>query len=100
MQFYLREKIFTLRDNFIINDVYNRPWFQCQAEFLSIGHKLHMYDMNGNEAAYIHQKVLAFMPKYEIWQNGQLAATLQKKLTFMRDRYEVQAWNGQYSIAG
>jgi len=100
MQFYLREKIFTLRDSFVINDVSGRPWFQCQAEFLTIGHKLHLYDMNDNEVAYIHQKLFSFMPQYEIWQNGQLAATLHKKLTFLHDRYEVDAWNGQYVIGG
>jgi uncharacterized protein YxjI len=59
-----------------------------------------MYDMNGYEVAYIHQKVLSLMPQYEIWQNGQLAATLHKRLTFIHDRYEIDAWNGQYLISG
>lgn len=100
MQFYMREKIFSLRDNFVINDVNNRPWFQGRAEFLSLGHKLHLYDLNGNEVAYIHQKLLTLLPQYEIWQNGQVVATLHKQLAFFHDRFVVDAWNGQYEING
>ncbi len=100
MQFYIREKIFSIRDNFLINDMYNRPWFDCRAEFLSIGHKLHMLNMWGQEVAYIHQKILTFLPHYEIWQNGQMAADLHKKFTFLRDRFEVNAWNGRYEVVG
>lgn len=100
MQFYMRERIFSLRENFVINDLYNRPWFECRAEFLSIGHKLRMFDMNGNEIAYIHQKVLSLMPQYEIWENNQVAANVHKNFTLFNDRFQINAYNGKYEIGG
>ena len=55
----------------------------------SFGKKLHMYDANGQEVAYIQQKLMSFLPKYEIYDGGGLAAEVVKDFTFFHQRYEV-----------
>jgi uncharacterized protein YxjI len=56
----------------------------------TLGKKLSFQDMNGNELAFIQQKLLAWGPTYEIYREGQLAAIVKKHLfTFFRCAFTV-----------
>ena len=47
-------------------DEEGNPIYEVIGKLLSVGHKLTVTDMDGQEAAYIHQKVLSLVPKYFI----------------------------------
>ena len=56
----------------------------------SIGNKLSFQDLNGNELAFIRQKLLAWGPTYEIHRGGQLVAVIKQKIwTLVRNHFSV-----------
>ena len=90
MRFVLRERLFGFGDDFYIKDESGRDVFFVDGKVFSIGDKLSFRDMAGNELAFIRQKVIALRPTYEIYRNGELAATVNKALlSLFRDRFKI-----------
>ena len=56
----------------------------------SLGNQLSFQDMEGNELAFIRQKLLAWGPTYEIYRQGELQAIVKKSLfTLFQCRFSV-----------
>jgi uncharacterized protein YxjI len=90
MRFVLRERLFGFGDDFTIQDEYGRDVFFVDGKAISIGDKLSFQDMAGNELASIKQKLIALRPTYEIYRDGQHAATVNKALfSLFRDRFSI-----------
>jgi uncharacterized protein YxjI len=90
MRYQMHEKLFSLGRDFIVKDDRDRDVFFIDGEALSIGDKLSFQDMNGNELAFIHQKLLSWGPTYEIERGGRLAAVVKKELfTLLHARFFV-----------
>ena len=70
MKFLIKQRVFSWSDTFDIYDEYENKKYFVQAEFLSLGHRLHVYDMNGHEVGLIKEKVLTFLPEFELDYNG------------------------------
>jgi Uncharacterized conserved protein len=60
-----------------------------EGEFFSWGKKLHVSDIDGNEVAFIQQKVFSFLPKFYVFINGDQIAEIVKEFTFFRPRYSI-----------
>ncbi|MDE6863009.1 MAG: hypothetical protein K2J41_01320 [Eubacterium sp.] len=82
MKLYMKQKVFSFRDRFTIKDEYGEDKYYIEGEILSLGKKLRIYDMGGNELAFVREKLLAFMPKFTVEINGREIAEIVKKLTF------------------
>jgi uncharacterized protein YxjI len=90
MRFVLREKLFGFGDDFYIQDEYGRNAFLVDGRAFSIGDKLAFRDMAGNELAFIKQRLVALRPTYQIYRNGELAATVNKAMfSLFRDRFSI-----------
>lgn len=89
MKLYMKQKVFSFKDKFTIKDEQGNDKYYIEGEFLSLGKKLHIYDMNYNELAFVRQKILAFMPKFTVEVGGREIAEIVKKLTFLRPKYYV-----------
>lgn len=60
---------------------------------LSWGHKLVIFDPEGNEVGMVNQKVLTLLPQFEIYERGELVGCLKKELSFLHPRYDID-YNG------
>ena len=60
---------------------------------LSWGHKLVIYDAAGNEVGMVLQKVLTFLPKFELYERGNYIGSLNKEFSFLTPRYNID-YNG------
>ena len=89
---YIKQKVFSWKDKFSVYNAFGEDVYRVEGEFLTIGKKLHIYDIYDNEAAFIHEKVFSFLPKYYISRNGTDVAEVVKKLTFLKARYEIPAF--------
>jgi uncharacterized protein YxjI len=108
MKLFIRQKVFSWRDKFSVMDgARNERWF-AKGELLSIGRKLHVYDANGNEAAFIRQKVLSLLHRYYIEIGGR-DYEFVKELTLMRPKYTIRNlgwkvagnfWEHDYAVSG
>ncbi|KNF07757.1 protein of unknown function DUF567 [Gottschalkia purinilytica] len=100
MRYVIREKIFSLGDNFNIEDEFGNPRFQVIGKVFSLGDKLSVYNMNGDELFYIEQKLLRFLPEYSIYKGQELVAKIKKKLTFFRSEFMIESIYGNFEIHG
>ena len=89
MKLYIKQKVFSWRDKFRIYDEFGNDRYYVEGEVFTFGKKLHLLSADGRELAFIHQKVLSFLPKYFINRNGEDVAQVVKEFTFLKQKYSV-----------
>jgi uncharacterized protein YxjI len=90
MKLFMKQKVYSIGDKYTIKDEFENDRWQVKGEVFSIGHKLHVYDMNGNEVAFVQQKVMSFMPRFFLYINGIQVAEIVKEFTFLNQRYLIE----------
>jgi len=86
----MKQKLFSWGDDFVIQDDSGQDCFFVDGKAFSLGNQLSFQDMQGNELAYIRQKLLSFAPTYEISRAGQVLATVSKELfTFFSCTFDI-----------
>lgn len=101
MVYKVRQKILSFTEDFVIKNEYDEDVFFVKGKFFSIGHKLKISDVYGNELLYIEQKVLRFLPEYYIYDNSNTQiAKIKKKFTFFKPQYNIDSIYGSYELNG
>lgn len=95
MKLYMKQKVFSFKDKFTIKDSNGEDKYYVEGELISLGKKLHIYDMQGNELAFVRQKIVSFLPKFTIEVDGREIAQIVKKISFLKPKYIVDGlgWN-------
>lgn len=93
MQLYMQQKVFSWKDRFSVMDSLGRERYTVEGKIISLGKKLHIYDQQGNEVAFVKQKLVTLMPKFTIEMNGQDVAEIVKKFTLFKPKYFVKGPN-------
>lgn len=89
MKLYIKQKVFSFRDRFTVKDEYGNDRYYVEGELLSVGKKLHIFDMNSNEVAFVRQKIMTFMPKFTVEIGSRQIAEIVKEFTFFKPKYRV-----------
>ena len=103
MGLYIRQRIFSWTDSYDVYDESGEARYEVRAEFFSLGHQIHVYDKRtGQEVGSIREKLLRFLPTFEIVIGGRLQGTVRKELTFLRPRYRVdyRGWAVEGDLLG
>ncbi len=90
MKLYIKQKVFSWKDKFKVFDDQGREKYYIEGEFLSLGKKLHVYDLYEREVAFIAQKVFSFLPRYFVYINGTEVAEIVKQFSFFRPKYSIE----------
>ena len=93
MKLLIKQRVFSWTDSYDIYDESGSPKYFVKAEFLSLGHRLHVYDQGGNEIGLIREKLLTLLPAFEIEERGVTRGRIQKEFSFFKPRYEID-YNG------
>lgn len=93
MKLLIKQRVFTLTDTYDIYDENGNVRYYVEAEFLTLGHQLHVYEAGGREIGMISQKLFCFTPTFDIIVGGRDLGTIQKKFTFFTPEYEID-FNG------
>ena len=103
---YMRQKVFSWKDNFTVRGEDGSDCYRVEGEFLSWGKKLHVYDMTDNEVAFIRQKVMSWRPRFYVFVNGIQVAEVVREFA-LRPRYTIHGlgwevrgdfWEHDYEI--
>lgn len=89
MKLLIKQRVFSWSDTYDIYDEQGNVRYFVKAEIFALGHQIHVYDANRNELAVIHQRLLTFLPAFEIEIDGRIVGTIQKKFTLFRPQYEI-----------
>nr|WP_319488002.1 LURP-one-related family protein [uncultured Caproiciproducens sp.] len=100
MNLYIKQRIFSLKDKYSVYNEFGEPVYSVEGELFSWGAKIHIYDLKGSELYYIKQKVLTFLPEYEIYTGEAFCARVKKEFSFFTPRLNVQSSYGDFEITG
>ena len=90
MRYAMKQKLFSWGDDFLIREAGGADAFLVDGRAFSFADKLSFQDLQGNELAFIQQKLLSWGPTYHIYRDGELAAVVKKDLfTFFRCSFTV-----------
>ena len=92
MKLLFKQRLFSWFDSYDIYDEAGNTVYVVKGQ-LSWGHKLAIYDAYGNEVGMVVQKVLTFLPKFEIYKNGGYIGCLSKEFSFLTPHYNID-YNG------
>lgn len=93
MKLLIKQRVFSWTDSYDIYDENGIAKYFVKAEFFSFGHQLHVYDSNQNEIAIIHERLLTFLPVFEIEISGRTVGSIKKQFSFFVPKYEID-YNG------
>lgn len=103
MQLSIRQRMFSWTDSYDVFDETGAARYQVKTEFFSFGHQIHVYDRRtGREVGSVHEKLLSFLPRFEIVLDGRVQGSVRKELSFLRPRYNVdfRGWEAEGDFLG
>ncbi len=100
MKYYVKQKVFSIRDNFTIKDYSQNDVFQVQGKFMSLSNKLELLNMDGSQVLNSKKKLFRFLPLYYIYSNhNEEIAEIKRKLSF-KPKFEVRVGQEEYQVEG
>ena len=78
MRYLVRERLFSIKDDFWVTDEGGNRAFLVDAKILSLRHTLELKDASGGVLAAIKHKLLTFTDAMEIEHDGAVVATVHK----------------------
>lgn len=102
MRLLIKQRVFSWTDSYDVYDENENRKYFVKAEFLSLGHQLHVYDAAGNEVGAVKQRLLTLLPAFDIEVNGVERGSIQKKFSFLQPKYEVDfnGWRAEGDFFG
>ena len=83
MRLYFKERFFSWLDSYDIYGEDGQVVFTVEGK-LSWGHCLHILDHTGTHIATLQEKVLTFLPKFELYIQDQYVGEIRKEFTFFK----------------
>lgn len=88
MKLWFKQRFFSWFDSYDIYDEKGNTVYTVQGQ-LSWGHCLHIHDAAGNHVGTVQQRVLTFLPKFELYLGQQYLGCIQKEFTLFHPRYHI-----------
>lgn len=89
MRLYIKQKVWSFKDRFTIKDDVERDMYYVEGELLSFAKKLRLYNQQNEEQLFIEQKLWRFMPEFDLYEDGQLVATVKKDFALFNNNYTI-----------
>ncbi len=89
MRLYMKEKVFSWNERFTVKDENGWDKYYVEGEFFSLGKKLHLLGVHGEEVAFIQQRLFTLMPRFAVTVAGREIAEIRKEFTFFFQRYVI-----------
>lgn len=92
MKLLFKQRMFSWFDSYDIFDEAGNTVYTVKGE-LSWGHLLRVYDANKNDVGTVKQKVFSWLPKFEIYLDGEYKGSINKEFSFFKPRFNID-FNG------
>ena len=102
MRLLIKQRVFSWTDTYDVYDENGSVKYFVKAEFLTLGHRLHVYDESRNEVGVIRQKLMTLLPAFEIETDGVVRGRIEKQFRLFRPKYEVDfnGWRAEGDFLG
>jgi uncharacterized protein YxjI len=92
MKLRFKQRLFSWLDSYDIYDEADNTVYVVKGQ-LSWGHLLRIYDANGNELGCVKEKVLTWLPKFEMYLGERCIGCISKEFTFFKPKFNID-YNG------
>jgi len=88
MRLYFKQRFFSWLDSYDIYGEDGETVFTVEGK-LSWGHCLHVLDRRGEHVATLQERVLTFLPQFEIIIGGEYLGTIKKEFSFFKPHFTI-----------
>lgn len=88
MRLLFKQRLFSWFDSYDIYEEGGNPVYTVKGQ-LSWGHCLKIFDQWGNEIGTVKERILTFLPKFELYLGDQYVGCVSKEFTLFRPRYQI-----------
>lgn len=92
MRLLFKQRLFSWFDSYDIFDEAGQTVYTVKGK-PSWGHCFKIYDSNGSELGTVKQKILTFLPRFEIFQGNTLIGSIRKEFSFLKPKFNID-FNG------
>lgn len=92
MRLLFKQRMFSWFDSYDIYDEYENTLYTVKGQ-LSWGHCLKIFDVSGHEIGTVQQKVMTFLPKFDLYMGQQWVGSINKEFSFLKPQYHID-FNG------
>ena len=90
MKLYVKQEFLSWKDRAWVKDETGADRYFIEGKVLSIGKKLWIMTPQGEQVAFVRQKVPTLMPRFIVEIGGNEVAQISKKFTFLKPKYEIE----------
>jgi uncharacterized protein YxjI len=91
VRYQIKQKFFSLTDDFTIKDAHGHDVFAVRGKLLSFRKRTGFYDMQGNELFWMQRRLLAWFATFEVLQGEQVLAVIKRRFAFFGSKFNVEA---------
>lgn len=88
MKLLFKQRFFSWFDSYDIYDEAGNAVYEVKGQ-LSWGHCLKIFDQYNNEVGTVQEKVLTWLPKFEMYLGETYIGCISKELTFLKPRFHI-----------
>lgn len=88
MRLLFKQRFFSWLDSYDIYDEAGNVVFSVEGK-LSWGHRLHILDARGVHIGTLQQKVLSFLPAFELYIEGEYVGCIRKEFTLFKPSFTI-----------
>ena len=81
MRMYFKQRLFSWFDSYDIYDEQGKVIYEVKGQ-LSWGHCLKIFDAYGSEVGTVKERVLTFLPKFEVYLGDRYLGCISKEFSF------------------
>ena len=92
MRLLFEQRLFSWFDSYDIYDEVGNTVYTVKGE-LAWGHLLRIYDAQGNEIGCVREKILSWLPKFEMYCDDTYIGCIKKELSLFKPKFSID-YNG------
>ena len=92
MRMYFKQRMFSWFDSYDIYDEQGNTLYVVKGQ-LAWGHCLKIFDAYGQEVGTVKERLLTFLPKFEIYLGDTYLGCIKKEFSFFKPSYDID-YNG------
>ena len=88
MRLLFKQRLFSWFDSYDIYDEAGNTVYTVEGK-LSWGHCLHILNAAGEHIGTVQERVLTFLPRFELYIRDQYVGSIQKRVTFFAPKFDI-----------
>ncbi len=98
MKFYVKQKVFSLGEQFTVKNELGEDCYFVEGEWFSIPKTFRIYDRQNREVLTLRQKPFSFSTRFQILRGDTVAAEIVREFSFFGQSYRIEG--SPFSVGG